>query len=217
MTKYILKESELKSVINSIVAEEISNVINESLGSALGHALTNTLKTGAMAMIDPAGTLARGYAGAMDTLSGKKSLTKGVKDFFGGDNSSTGKRTGRKSRAERQNDRFNAGRSISWEFGRPETVPGIGRRQKLAPKSQITAPNTNNNITWGDFGEHYHDEGDRAWNRKVTDLENSLIRNARGDQQKIERWTRKYKRRLVDWLKERDKAYRIYIKENNRL
>ena len=70
-------------------------------------------------------------------------------------------------------------------------------------------------MNWGEFGAHYHDEGDRMWNKKIMDTERTLIRVSRGDQNKLERFQRKYKRALLDWLKERDRAYENYIKSIN--
>ena len=104
-------------------------------------------------------------------------------------------------------------KNVNSEYGKPETVPGIGRRDKLAPKSEIVAPQSQDGINWGSFGNHYHDEGDRAWNRKVSKFENALMRNSQGKSEaQIERLQRRYKRRLIVWLKDRDRDYEIYIK-----
>lgn len=206
-------------MINEIVSEELENMLNEGLGHALGSALKNTIKAGAMAMIDPAGTAGRLWSKGMDAAGGKITLGSDVKNFFGADtarggNGSSGFGRLGKSKAERQRNKLSDARGISYEYGRPETVPGFGRRTKLARKSEITAPDRCT-VDWGDFGNHYHDQGDRAWTRFILDTEASLMRNSNGNQRRQERLQRRYKRVLVDWLKDRDRAYETYIKGQN--
>lgn len=209
--KYILKESELREIIREAVEEELKQAL--SLNEDIGRALGGLMKVGA------------GIAFPMYGVS--KFLNKAYEfPNWGGSSSNssfkTGSKTskkqgqtGRKSKAERQRERAIAGRSISYEYGRPETVPGIGRRTRLANKSEITAPQTNNGIDWGTFGRHYHDEGDRVWNRKINDTENTLIRNSRGNERRMRILQRRYKRILVDWLKDRDREYKTYIQSIN--
>lgn len=205
-----MKESELASVLQEIITEEVAKAIDEGLIGKAWNLAKNTAAFGAKTVLSP-------FTAAGDVF--KKAVDISTGDFSaGGGSSSSGRRssnnsgTGRKSRkqtrAERQRSRLADTRGISYEYGRPETIPGWGRRARLAPKTQITPPNTNNGIDWGEFGNHYHDEGDRAWNRKFTDIENSFIRNGRRHQNR-------YKRILVDWLKNRDRAYKTYIQEQN--
>lgn len=209
--KYILKESELREIIREAVEEELKQTL--SLNEGIGRALGGLMKVGA------------GIAFPMYGVS--KFLNKAYEfPNWGGSSSNsifkTGSKTskeqgqaGRKSKAERQRERAIAGRSISYEYGRPETVPGIGRRTRLANKSEITAPQTNSGIDWGTFGRHYHDEGDRVWNRKINDTENALIRNSRGNERRMRILQRRYKRILIDWLKDRDREYKTYIQSIN--
>lgn len=222
MVKYIIKESELRSMIKKVVEEEISYKINEGVWNALKSAGLNTLKTAAKGIVAPS-MLAQDAVKKIGNISmGNDTITGTISDFFGGNSSSTAGKTSRnKSKAEKRRDRVLASKDVSYEFGKPETVPGLGRRVKLDRKSEITAPpydqkrKTGCTLEWGEFGAHYHDEGDRMWNKKIMDTERTLIRVSRGDQNRLERFQRKYKRALVDWLKERDRAYENYIKSVN--
>ena len=55
------------------------------------------------------------------------------------------------------------------------------------------------------------------WNRMITDKESAILRVSGNDESKKARLLRKYKKILLGWLKDRDKAYKVYIKENNRV
>lgn len=218
MGKYIIKESELHSAIKKIVEEEI----NESLWNSLKNAGLNTLKTAAKGIVAPSMLAQDAVKKIGDISMGNDTITGTISNFFGGNSSSAaGKTFGNKTKAEKRRDRVLASKDVSYEFGKPETVPGLGRRVKLDRKSEIAAPLYDQNrktgctLDWGEFGAHYHDEGDRMWNKKIMDTERTLIRVSRGDQNKLERFQRKYKRALVDWLKERDRAYENYIKSIN--
>lgn len=222
MAKYIIKESELRSAIKKVVEEELSLVVNEGIGHALGSALKNTAKTAVKGVLAPSMLAQDIMKKTVDIGTGKSTLTGTISDFFGGNSSSSGgKMGGNKSKAEKRRDRVLASKDVSYEFGKPETVPGWGRRVKLDRKSEMTVPPYDQNkktgctLDWGEFGAHYHDEGDRMWNKKIMDTERTLIRVSHGDQNKLERYQRKYKRALVDWLKERDRAYENYIKGIN--
>lgn len=153
---------------------------------------------------------------------GNDTITGTISNFFGGNSSSAaGKTGGNKSKEERRRERSLAARDVAYEFGKPETTPGQGRRVKLDRKSEITVPPYDQNrktgctLDWGEFGEHYHDEGDRMWIKKITDTERTLIRVSHGDQNKLISFQQKYKRALLSWLKERDRAYEKYIKGIN--
>ena len=210
MGKYIIRESELCSVIHDIVAEELSNAINEGF-------VGTVLKTGAKAVFAPT-TLVQGAADKFNRVINKgEPIFKGAGKTSGvGSRSGSSSRSKRLSKSEKQSNRFRASRYISYEYGRPETVPGLGRRIRLDAKRDMDLPATHNQaIDWGDFGKHFHDEADDAWYRKVLNTENTLIRVSRGNQNRQDRLIRKYKKGLVDWLKERDKAYRIYVKDYN--
>ena len=83
MAKYIIKESELRSVINTIVTKELSEVLNESvLGHVLGSALKNTLKYGALAAAAPALLANKGLKKGNDIVNNGDTVTDTVKDFL---------------------------------------------------------------------------------------------------------------------------------------
>lgn len=209
MGKYIIKESELCSVIHDIITEELTNRLNEGFWKTLGKVAT-TAAVGAVAptyLVQRAANKASGVINRGETL-----FKRGGTSSSGGN----GSRNRRLSRSERQNNRFKASRSINNEYGPPETTPGLGHRIRLDKKRDMDLPSSHNQgIDWGDFGQHYHDEGDRAWYRKILDTERSLIRVSHGDQNRQNRLQKRYKRRLLDWLKERDNSYKVYIKDYN--
>lgn len=222
MARYIIKESELRSTIKKVVEEEISHKINENFGNALKNAGLNTLKTAAKGIVAPSMLAQDAVKKIGDISMGNDTITGTISNFFGGNSSSAaGKTGGNKSKAEKRRERSLATKDVAYEFGKPETVPGWGRRIKLDRKSEITVPPYDQNrktgctLDWGEFGEHYHDEGDRMWIKKITDTERTLIRVSHDDQNKLIRFQRKYKRALLDWLKERDRAYENYIKGIN--
>jgi hypothetical protein len=218
MAKYIIKESELRSAIKKVIAEELAATVEEGIARSIGNALKNTAKTAVKGAIAPSILAQDIIKKTADITDGKDTITGTISNFFGGSSGSSGSKSQSMSRRERkakaQRDRLSAGKSVSGEYGKPETYPGIGRRTKLAGKSEMTLPQ-NSSINWGSFGRHYHDEGDRMWFRKVLDTENSIARVCRGDAAKMDRLQRRYKRRLVDWLKERDMEYENYIKSIN--
>lgn len=138
------------------------------------------------------------------------------------------------SRTQRRNERYKSAKYLTQEWGRPETVPGWGRRIKLERKREIenpmstaarvTRPNGQRyNITmdWGTFGRHYHDEGERGWLNKVEEIEERVrraaTRNGSVDPDRQARFQRRYRKALADWLKERDEAYEAWIGENSKL
>ena len=222
MARYKIKESELRSTIKKVVEEEISHKINENFGNALKNAGLNTLKTAVKGIVAPSMLAQDAVKKIGDISMGNDTITGTISNFFGGNSSSAaGKTSGNKSKVERRRERSLATRDVAYEFGKPETVPGWGKRVKLDRKSEITDPPYDQNrktgctLDWGEFGEHYHDEGDRMWIKKITDTERTLIRVSHGDQNKLIRFQQKYKRALVNWLKERDRAYENYIKSIN--
>lgn len=222
MVKYILRESELRTMIENIVAEEVSNILNEGIGSAIGSAIGNTLKYGALGVVAPTMLAGKAFSKANGIVNGNDTVWGTVKDYFGNGNGSSGG-SSRKTRGQKQNERLSNGRNISYEYGKPEVVPSWGNRVKLDDRREVLAPpydekkKTGCRLPWGSFGEHYHDEGDRMWNRMITDKESSILRVSGDNEDKKARLLKKYKKILTDWLKARDKAYKIYIKENNRI
>lgn len=218
MVKYVIKESELRSAIKKVVEEELSSVVNEGIGHALVSALKNTAKTAAKGIVAPSLLAQDMIQKTADISSGKDTITGTISNFFGGDsgsgsNSNKSGKGGSRSerRTEKQRERLSASRGISSEYGKPVTYPRMFGRTGLDGKSEMTLP-AESHIEWGDFGRHYHDEGDRMWFRKVLDTERALERTSHGDASRQNRLQKRYKRILVDWLKERDRAYENYIK-----
>lgn len=204
MVKYILKESELRSMINSIVAEELNNVINEGIGSVL----KNTAGMAAKTVLSPFASAGDMFSKATDVLTGKDTISNATGHFFNG-------RDG-KTKAQRQSERLAASKNISYEYGKPEVVPSWGNRLKLDTKREIVAPE-NSQLEWGSFGKHYHDEDDKMWNRMVMSKENAIMRISGQNENKIARLQKKYKKILIGWLKDRDANYEVYIKSNNKI
>ena len=221
--KYIVKESVLHEIIKNIVSEELSEGFFGNVGRGAFNAVKNTAGMAAKSIISPFSAVGDLMTKANGLLNGNETITGSVNKFFGGGNSGgqSVSRGGRK--AQRQQSKVSAGKNISYEYGKPETVPSWGNRIKLDDKSEIVAPPYDSNkrtgctLPWGSFGVHYHDEGDRMWNRIVTDKERTILRLSANNDNKRARLLRKYKKILVDWLKERDRAYKDYIKQNNRL
>lgn len=206
MPKYVLRESELKSVLRDIIMEEVSNATNEGVLRRLGNMVLNTAKWGGMAALAPG--LAAGKAiGKVNNILNPKSddtVAGTVDQILGGDgagagrssgnnrSSSGGKSGGKKiSRTQQRNERYKSTKYLTQEWGRPETVPGWGRHIKLERKREIenpmntatrtTRPNGQKyNVTmdWGTFGKHYHDEGERGWLNKVEEIEERVRRAA---------------------------------------
>lgn len=213
--KYILKESELSALISEVIQEEIL-----SLDEGFVRGLANLAFNAGMAALNPGYAASKGF-GAVDDFIKGGGRTSSIGDKFrsnDGSSSSGGRKMSRGSRrAQKQSERLSAGRSIGYEYGKPEVVPSWGNRLKLDNKREITTPQECRTGDWGSFGKHYHDEGDKMWQRVFKDKENALLRICRNDQSKLEKLKRKYKRILVKWLEERDKAYVIYIKGHNRI
>ena len=202
MAKYVLKESELRSVINDIVTEELTNSLDEGVLQTVGKI--------AAGLTVPTFFLQKGIQKVGGIINGNDNLT-------GGSSSS-----GRRSRSERRSRAYQAAKEMSWEYGKPETIPGHFGKDKLAPKSEIVAPQITdrnilaalggNQIQWGSFGSHYHDINDKMWNNKVNGMVKTIARNARNENQR-KRFIAIYRRRLAKWLRNRDKAYFNYFRK----
>ena len=99
MAKYILKESELRAMIDNIVEEEINNVINEGLGTAA----LNTVKNGALGVVAPT-LLAQKYLTTMDRIingdAPVRRSVEAIKDYFGATGSQKAKREAKKNERE---------------------------------------------------------------------------------------------------------------------
>lgn len=193
MKKYVIKESELKSVIKEIIAEELSNV-DESLGRALG----NTAKLGAVGAVSPLTLAQMGFVKANNLLMGKDSLRGTVRDFVGPKQQAT------------QTDLNN----VEQTYGKPETVAGLGK--KLERKMPITVEDFLGTGKDVNFGRHYYEEGQRGgsnntkWAGKLAEAQRS-VDNARR-QNRANRYANQWYKQLKQWLEARDKAYEQYIR-----
>ena len=208
-------------MIDNVVAEELSAGLNEGFWNTLGK----VAKTAAIGAVAPTYLVQKGVQKANGVINGGETIFGHAKaGSTGGSRGSSSGKTRKQSRVDKQREKLSSARSIGYEYGRPETVPGFGRKFKLDKKTEIMVPEEvlddkgkcirwgSRTGDWGSFGRHYHDDGDRMWQRIFKDKENALLRNCRNDQSKLERLKKKYKKVLIDWLKERDKQYETYIK-----
>lgn len=79
--KYILKESELKSILEDIIKEEIEN-LDEGLLRNIGHTAGSIAKTAALGAIAPHKLAGNIYSSYMDVVMGKKKPLDPLRDFF---------------------------------------------------------------------------------------------------------------------------------------
>ena len=205
MAKYIIKESELRSVINTIVTKELSEVLNESvLGHVLGSALKNTLKYGALAAAAPALLANKGLKKGNDIVNNGDTVTDTVKDFLGLNDRDNYRKSNIKSKKEDESE-FN-------EYGTPVVVP-YSNELKLAGKEDFTVSSSNskNNIEWGSFGRHYRDKNNAAWNKKLNEAETYFVRRSNDGSPDILK--NRLKRGLIGWLDKRDAFYEKNFKK----
>lgn len=194
MKKYVIKESELKTVIKEIIAEELSN-LDEGWGRALG----NTAKLAGVGAVSPLTLAQMGFIKANNLILGKDTLKSTVRDFVGP-----------KQQKATQTDLNN----VEQTYGKPETVAGLGK--KLEKKMPITVDNflgTDKNVN---FGRHYYEVGQRSganntkWAGKLAEAQ-ANVSNARR-QNRTNRYVNQWYKQLKQWLEARDKAYEQYIR-----
>ena len=205
MDKYIIKESELRSVINTVVAKELSAVLNESaLGHMLGSALKNTLKYGALGAVSPALLANKGLKKGNDIVNNGDTVTDTVKNFFGLNDRDNYRKSNIENKKENESE-FN-------EYGTPVVVP-YSNKLKLADKEDFTVSSNNskNNIEWGSFGLHYRDKNNVAWNKKLNEAETYFVRRSNDGSPDILK--NRLKRSLIEWLDKRDTFYEKNFKK----
>lgn len=182
MAKYIIKESELRSIIKSAVKEE--------LNEGLGHAALKTLGYAALGAISPGILAQKAFVKGGNILTGNDTITGSLRDFWGYDSD-------KKKRSERMSD-LQYEESIARKYGQPKTVPRtIGNREKLADKVQFTS-----NV-FGNLGRHYED-CDGFWAAKLKKEEEEVNNNPS--------LLKSRTRRLKVWLEMRDEEYESLIK-----
>ena len=195
MAKYILKESELRSAIDKIVAEEVSNVINEGFWQGLKNAAWNTAKLGAKSLIAPSLVGQDIVKKTSDIAMGKDTITGTVNRFFQGN---AGAQNAKKSKRETSLADMEYEERIEKKYGRPVTTSKlIGRKEKLAGKVRFQ------DEVFGNLGRHYQDE-DGVWTK--------LLENKKQEVQTRPNARRRLARWLKMWLDERDARYEDLIK-----
>ena len=217
MSKYILKESELRSIIKEAVEEELSRTLNEGFWHGLGSALKNTAKIAALGTVAPGLLAQKGVLKTNDILGGNSTVAGTIGDFFGmngGNQTGKGSATkdGKKTPAERQKEIRQNTATIRREYGEPETEAGLNK--KLNPKRQIIVTDFLGSGEDANFGRHYYEKGQDSntsvWGKKLADA-NTDITNY-GNPRRNNRYVRDYYRSFKKWLEERDKAYEAFIK-----
>ena len=101
MAKYILKESELRSMIDDIVREEFNNAINEGIGTGIW----NTVKNAGLGVVAPS-LLAQKYAATMNQIiNGDRgnpisNTADVIRDYFGNSKEDKAKKEAKKAEKE---------------------------------------------------------------------------------------------------------------------
>lgn len=183
MMKYILKESELRSMIGKIVAEE--------LNEGVLHALGNVAKTAALATLAPGVLAQKAFVKTNDILNGPETITGAVKDFVGADKAN--------DRREKHMKSLESEERIAKKYGWAKTIPSaLSNKERLAPKVLF------NPAEFGNLGRHYEEDGNAPiWNQKL----NTATQNLRANPN----LGRRLARQLRGWLEDRDMEYeRIY-------
>lgn len=199
----------------------IENIVTEELGQldeGFWRGLWNVAKGAAGMVVNPYGTVGNMFSNPGKSGSGFRG--------GGGSFSRSSKRSGsskRQGSQKKKQEKYSlTGGDINNSYGSPEVVPVGRRRVKLEKKTLITAPprdeesNTGCSLPWGNFGRHYHDKGDVVWNQLISNQEAIIIRKSEGNEKKMGKLLAGYKRILINWLNERDKAYEAYIKRSNK-
>ena len=204
MAKYIIKESELRSVLSEIITEELSSVVNESLLGTIGKLGYYTLNPSALA--SRVGTSIANGTVARDTMNTLGGL--GIGRMLG-KQTATGKNnngTKPKTRQEKAKEKRRNLNILKYNYGEPETDVVFGGRRKIR-KQRIIVNNFLGTDESKDFGTHYVEKNQNSenslWSKKLKEAEEEVSTN-----NNPRRAIRVVSRELNDWLKERDEAYR---------
>ena len=226
MSKYIIKESELRAKILEAVKEELTDIITESFLGNVGRGAWNVAKnTAGLAL--KAGASPFWLAG--DTLNkvnnivnGNDTFSKTIGDFFGVDkmrsNSSSSyasKRDKTKTMQDNEKTILASLESIKKEYGEPQLEPGLNKRIKKRPLVVNDFLGTGQER---DFGKHYfelnQDSEGSVWDNLLKKAQKGL--SSMEDQRKAEMYMRKQERIIRRWLIARDNAYKQYMEIEKR-
>ena len=206
MTKYILKESELYSVLSEIITEELSNALDEGFIGNVFKGAGRLAGNGLVAALNPGGAVKSVYD---YMLNPNKTIIGTVRDTLGSNgttnkNTQTGKST--KTRQEKAQEKTRSLNRLKYNYGEPETDVAFGGRRKIR-KERIIVNNFLGTNEDKDFGTHYVEKNQNSdnsfWSRKLREAEEEVNTN-----RNPRRAIRVVTRELNDWLKERDEAYR---------
>lgn len=200
MEKYVIKESELRSVIKKIIAEEVSTAVNEGrITHALGSALTNSLKLAGKGILAPS-ILAQDVLKKTDDISnGTDTITGTVRKFFGADTYNGKSGSGRNIKSGKNQAREKRVTDLEYEerigkkYGRPKTLPKL-----LSSKEKLSGKISFRDDVFGNLGRHYEDI-DNVWVK--------LLESKKKDIEANPNLKRRIARQLKGWLDERDRIY----------
>lgn len=216
MTKYIIKESELRSIIKEAVIKELNegNFLR-SLGSGLAHGTLNAAKLAGLGLVAPGILAQKATLKANDILGGSSTVGGTLNDFFGwGSGKGSSTRNGGKSLTPNKKNKETPKnlRIIKKEYGEPETEAGLGK--KLNGKRPLIVTNFLGSGEDVDFGRHYFERGQNlpgsVWNKRLERAEEDL--STVTDPRKLTKFRKEHYKEFKKWLEKRDKVYEIYIK-----
>lgn len=208
MAKYVLKESELYSVLSEIITEELSNALDEGFIGNVFKGAGRLAGNGLVAALNPGGAVKSVYD---YMLNPNKTIVGTVRDTLRSNgttnkNTQTGKSTKPKTRQEKAQEKTRSLNRLKYNYGEPETDVVFGGRRKLR-KERIIVNNFLGTNEDKDFGTHYVEKNQNSdnsfWSRKLREAEEEVNTN-----RNPRRAIRVVTRELNDWLKERDEAYR---------
>jgi hypothetical protein len=215
MAKYVIKESQLKSAIKKIIAEEL----NEGLPGAIGNALMHTAKTAALGAFAPSILAQNAFEKSNNIINGSDTVVGTVDDFFGGNigaGESTRAQDGKSGvQKDKEKGKKNTGLSdrdvaiIKRKYGEPETRGGLGKR--LERKISYDQVNFLEHGKLARLGMHYPEVNNTVWAKKIEEA-TAAINRVEQSGGNVNWYLRQHAIRLRNWLNERDKAYEKYIK-----
>lgn len=210
MAKYILKESELRSVMSEIIMEELSLAMNESFFKNAVKATGKLVGNGLGAALDPGDAINKFYTNMTDK---NKTITGAIGRAFD-EKSGTSNKNGVKYKKEkeksktRQEKRKEKTRNITYlkyNYGEPKTDVAFGGRK--IRKERIVVSDYLGTGQEMNFGVHFVEKNQNSqnsiWSSKLREAQEEVSGNM--NQQRAIRFVT---RELKEWLKERDLAYK---------
>lgn len=213
--KYILKESELKSMLEDIIKEELNEGFLGNIGRGLWNTAKHTALGAAEAVVNPGKGFGKIFQNTNDVLSGNKSLGQAIGWNTQGkeDRTSQVLKKKKEERAEKkENARLGAGR-IETEYGQP-LMAANGKR--LENKQPMVAENFLDSGQEVNLGMHYLEDNQNGANSYYKLFLNKLKNNydiVRASPKRLD----SYRKVLEKWLDKRDKAYEEYVKLGKQL